>query len=81
MAASIQVKGVMANWKRVPQNAVITEMPHPLHLTIIIARIRTVTISLKTTQTSNMRETKNTIGPTTLYRGKKLAPTMSIMDP
>ncbi len=81
MAASIQVKGVMASWKRVPQKAVITQMPHPLHLAIIIAQIRTVTTSLKIPQTSSMRETKNTIGPTTLYSGKKLSPTISIMDP
>ncbi len=46
IAASIQLKGEMASWKRVPHKAVITQIPHPLHLTITIIRIKTVTISL-----------------------------------
>jgi hypothetical protein len=74
------VKGVMASWNRVPQKAVITQTPHPLHLMIIMARIKTVTISLNTPHISNIRDTKKTIGPTTLYRGKKLAPTISMME-
>jgi hypothetical protein len=41
----------------------------------------TVTISLKAPHTSSISDKKKIIGPTTLYKGKKLAPTMSIRDP
>ncbi len=46
IAASTQLKGEMASWKRVPHKAVITHNPHPLYLTITITRIKMVTISL-----------------------------------
>jgi hypothetical protein len=71
----------MASWNRVPHKAVITQIPHPLHLTITIIRIKTVTISLNAPQTSKMSDRKKIIGLTTLYNGKKLAPTMSMRDP
>jgi hypothetical protein len=46
IAASIQLKGKMASWNRVPHKAVITQISHPMHLTITIIRIKMVTISL-----------------------------------
>ncbi len=46
LAASIQLKGEMASWNRVPHIAVNTHNPHPLYLTITITRIKMVTISL-----------------------------------
>jgi hypothetical protein len=77
----LQLKGEMASWNRVPHKAVITQIPHPLHLTITITRIKTVIISLKAPQTSSMSERKKIIGPTTPYNGKKLVPTISMRDP
>ncbi len=71
----------MASWKRVPHKAVITHNPHPLYLTITITRIKMVTISLNVPQTSNISERKKIMGPTTLYKGKKLAPTISMREP
>jgi hypothetical protein len=81
MAASIQLNGEIANWNRVPHSAVSTHSPHPLHLTITITLARTVTISLNPPQTSRNRDTKKIIGPMTLYKGKKFAPTISIVNP
>jgi hypothetical protein len=81
IAASTQLKGEMASWNRVPHKAVITHNPHPLYLTITITRIRMVISSLSVPQTSNKSDRKKIMGPTTLYKGKKLAPTMSMRDP
>jgi hypothetical protein len=81
MAASIQLNGEIASWNRVPQSAVSTHSPHPLHLTITITHARTVTISLNPPQTNRNRDTKKIMGPITLYKGKKLAPTISISEP
>ncbi len=81
IAASIQVKGDTASWNRVPHTAVRTHNPHPLYLTITITRIRIVTISRNAPQTNSISERKKIIGPITLYKGKKLDPTMSMRDP
>ncbi len=66
MAASIQLKGEMASWNRVPQKAVSIQIPHPLYLTTTITRTRTVTVNLRAPQTSSISDRKNIIGPTTL---------------
>ncbi len=66
IAASTQLKGEIANWNRVPQKAVSTHMPHPLHLTIIITLRRTVMINRSPPHTSNRSDKKKIIGPTTL---------------
>jgi hypothetical protein len=81
MAESIQLKGEIASWNKVPHRAGNTQIPHPLHLTITTTLTKTVTISRSPPYTSNISDRKNIIGPTTLYNGKKLAPTMSIKDP
>jgi hypothetical protein len=81
IAASTQLKGEMASWNWVPHNAVITHNPHPLYLTITIIQIKMVIIHLNAPQTSNISDKKKIMGPTTLYKGKKLAPTMSMRDP
>jgi hypothetical protein len=46
-----------------------------------ITRIRIVIISRNAPQTSNISERKKIIGPITLYKGKKLDPTISMRDP
>jgi hypothetical protein len=40
-----------------------------------------VIINLSAPQTSNISDKKKIIGLTTLYKGKKFAPTMSMRDP
>jgi hypothetical protein len=81
IAASTQLKGEIASWNRVPHKAVSTQIPHPLHLTIIITLSKTVTINRNPPHTNSISDRKKIIGPTTLYSGKKLAPIMSISDP
>jgi hypothetical protein len=75
------VKGDTASWNRVPHTAVKTHNPQPLYLTITITQIRIVIISLNAPQTNNISERKKIMGPITLYKGKKLDPTMSMRDP
>ncbi len=81
MAASIQLNSDIASWNKVPHRAVSTHNPHPLHLTIPIILTRIVITSLNSPHTSSISDRKKIMGPTTLYSGKKLAPTMSIRDP
>jgi hypothetical protein len=81
IAASTQLKGDMASWNRVPHKAVITHSQHPLYLTIRITRIKMVTFSLNAPQTNNISDRKKIMGPITLYKGKKLDPTMSMREP
>jgi hypothetical protein len=81
MAESTQLNGDTASWNRVPHTAVRTHNPHPLYLTITITRIKIVAMSRNAPQTSSIKERKKIIGPITLYRGKKLVPTISMRDP
>ncbi len=74
MAASIQLKGEIASWNKVPHRAVNTQIQHPLHLTITTTLTRTVTISHRPPQTSSISDRKKIIGPTTCTTGKNWHP-------